>query len=325
MQKRRRKAIKEVLINKNDSGQRLDKFLQKTLPSMPTSLLLKSIRKGRVKLNSKKLCDFRYVLNEGDVLSLYINDEFFEASDDAQNFLKAPSEIDIVYEDENILLVNKMAGLAVHDFDGGSFDTLINRIIHYLYKKGEYNPQSENSFVPALCNRIDRNTCGIVIAAKNAEALRIMNEQIKERNVIKKYLCLVHGAPPKKEDEVTVFLKKINDKNICLVSDKKKDGYKTAVTKYKVLKKNHSFALLEVELKTGRTHQIRATFSHLGCALLGDGKYGVNYSEDKRLGFKHQALCSYYVGFNFKNAEALSYLDKKSFALSDVWFKNYID
>lgn len=314
--------MREITIEKNDADQRLDKFLSKALLKMPLSALHKSIRKGRVRVNGKKVTDCRYILSKGEVLSLYINDEFFASEPTKFDFLSVKGEVDVVYEDENILLVNKPASLAVHDFDGGGSDTLINRIIRYLYDKKEYDPEKEASFEPALCNRIDRNTCGIVIAAKNAEALRIMNEQIKAHNVEKKYLCLVHGVPPKKSDEVTLYLKKLADKNLVLVSQKQKPDYKTAISIYRTLQTKKGYSLLEVTLKTGRTHQIRATLSHLGCAIVGDGKYGKSYAADKAAGFPYQALCSYYVKFNFEEGSSLFYLNGKSFTVSKIWFKD---
>ncbi len=313
--------MREITVNKNDANVRLDKFLNKTLPKMPLSLLQKSIRKGRVRINGKKTTDGRYILSLGDTLSLYINDEFFEKEPSKMDFLLAKNTLDIVYEDENILLLNKGAGLAVHDYEGGGVDTLINRVLRYLFEKNEYDAENENSFVPALCNRIDRNTCGIVIAAKNAMALRIMNEQIKQHRVIKKYLCLCHGTPNPKEAELTLYLKKLEDKKISLVSERKIPDYKTAITYYKTLDTKNSMSLVEITLKTGRTHQIRASMAHIGCALVGDGKYGRQSGEDSRLGFPYQALCSYYVGFDFENAGELSYLDGKSFTISDIWFK----
>ncbi|MEE1280590.1 MAG: RluA family pseudouridine synthase [Oscillospiraceae bacterium] len=313
--------MREIIVGKNDAAVRLDKFLNKSLPKMPLSLLQKSIRKGRVRINGKKITDCRHIISLGDTLSLYINDEFFEKEPSKMDFLLSKNALDIIYEDENILLLNKGAGIAVHDFEGGGVDTLINRVLRYLYEKKEYDAENENSFVPALCNRIDRNTCGIVIAAKNAMALRVMNEQIKEHKVIKKYLCLCHGTPKPPEAELTLYLKKLEDKKISLVSDKRLPDYKTATTYYKTLETKGGISLLEVTLKTGRTHQIRASLAHIGCPLVGDGKYGRQSGEDSRLGFPYQALCSYYVGFDFKDAGELSYLDGKSFTVSDIWFK----
>ena len=316
--------MREITLNQNDGGQRLDKFLSKTLCKMPQSMLYKSIRKGRVRVNGKKVTDGKLMLSVGDTLSLYINNEFFETEHTKFDFLTAPANIDVVYEDQNILLANKAPALAVHDFEGSSTDTLINRIIHYLYNKKEYDPESENSFEPALCNRIDRNTCGIVIAAKNAAALREMNEMIKAHKVEKKYLALCHGAPKKESGELKLYLKKLSDKNIVEVSERPLPDHKTAITLYKVLKKTPEFSLLELTLKTGRTHQIRASLAHIGCAILGDGKYGKSHALDSKLGFPYQALCSYFVKFNFEDAETLNYLNGKSFSVSDIWFKDKI-
>ena len=294
------------------------------MPKMPSSLLQKSIRKGRVRVNGKKCTDARYILAPDDLLSLYINDEFFEKEPSKFDFKLVSSLPDIVYEDENIMLLNKPAGLAVHDFDGGGTDTLINRVLKYLYDKKEYDAENENAFVPALCNRIDRNTCGIVIAAKNAEALRIMNQKIKEREIIKKYLALCHNCPQKKEGRLTLYLKKLESKNISLVSENKKPDYKTAITDYKVLKTNGRLSLIELVLHTGRTHQIRASLSHISCPILGDGKYGKSFSQDKALGFPYQALCSYYLEFDFKDENALSYLNHKAFSIDNIWFQDKI-
>ncbi len=316
--------MREIVLKGNDGGQPLYKFLSKVLPKMPQSMLYKSIRKGRVRVNGKKTCDSRFMLSQGDKLELYINDEFFETAPNKYDFLTAPKTIDIVYEDDNILLVNKAPALAVHDFEGSSTDTLINRIIHYLYDKKEYIPENENSFEPALCNRIDRNTCGIVIAAKNAQALREMNDMIKAHKVEKKYLALCHGAPKNESGELKFFLKKLSDKNLVLVSEKPLPEHKTAITLYKVLKKTPQFSLLELTLKTGRTHQIRASLAHIGCAIVGDGKYGKSHAQDSKLGFPYQALCSYYVKFNFDSADALKYLSGKSFALGGIWFEDKI-
>jgi 23S rRNA pseudouridine955/2504/2580 synthase len=198
--------MKELTIRGNDAGQRLDKFLQKAVKTLPQALLYKYVRMKRVKVNGKR-SEIAYKLIEGDKVQLYINDEFFQNRKE-NLFLSAPSKIDIVYEDENILLVDKKSGLVVHEDESGSPDTLVARIQHYLYDKGEYNPSQENSFAPALCNRIDRNTSGIVIAAKNAEALRILDEKIKLREIKKLYLCLTHGYFEKKSGLLEGYLEK---------------------------------------------------------------------------------------------------------------------
>ena len=177
--------MREFTIGKNDAGQRLDRFLSKAMPLLPPALLQKYIRIKRVKCNGGR-CQRDQRLQEGDVLSLYINDEFFEQPREDNLFLTLfQPKLDILYEDENILLVDKRPGLVVHADETEKVNTLINHIQAYLYQKREWNPKWENAFAPALCNRIDRNTGGIVIAAKNAEALRILTAKIRDREITK--------------------------------------------------------------------------------------------------------------------------------------------
>lgn len=310
--------MKQITINKNDSGQRLDKFLIKFFPSMPQSLVYKSLRKKRVKINGKRAQE-RDILQAGDVLDLYINDEFFEETKAEQAFYKIKTpQVQIVYEDENILLVDKPQGMVVHSDDKESVNTLISHIQAYLYQKGEYNPQAEHSFAPALCNRIDRNTRGIVIAAKNAESLRILNEKIKTKEIRKFYLCLVCGIPEKEEDTLRSYLLKDSAQNRVTVHDRPIPNGKTAVTKYRVVKSYRHHALLEIELITGRTHQIRAHMASIGHPLLGDGKYGVL---GKNPLLKQQALCSHRLRFDFdSDAGILNYLKGREFSVSPVRF-----
>lgn len=312
--------MKEFIINKNDSGQRVDKFIEKSVPLLPKSLMYKYIRTKRIKVGGKR-CEISTRLCEGDVMQLYISDEFFETAPD-RVFLSVPADITVVYEDENILLCDKKNGLVVHEDDENTADTLINRILHYLYDKGEYDPERENSFTPALCNRLDRNTGGIVIAAKNAEALRILNEKIKEREIEKRYLCITVGVPPKKADTMTAYLEKDEKTKIVKVADRKTSTNKTIITSYKLIKTDGKLALLEVKLDTGRTHQIRAHFAHIGCPLLGDGKYGIG-EVNRRYKIKTQALYSYKLKFTFRtSAGILEYLNGREFTAKNVWFKD---
>ena len=254
--------MRELTIGKNDAGQRLDRFAAKSLPLLPSALLQKYIRLKRIKCNGARAQrDQR--LQEGDVLQLYINDEFFDKPREDNMFLTLfkPS-LTIVYEDENLMLLDKRSGLVVHADEMEKVNTLINHIQAYLYQKREWNPKWENAFTPALCNRIDRNTGGIVIAAKNAETLRIINEKIRNREMDKRYLCITVGAPQPPKGRVEVFLVKDEKKKEVSVRTRPVPGGKTAITTYETLERRGELALVEVGLETGRTHQIRATFAH---------------------------------------------------------------
>lgn len=296
----------------------------KSLPSLPQSLMYKYIREKRVKVNGTRAKqDVR--LSEGDVVEFYIRDEFFEKDNDI-SFTKLNPNLNIVYEDENILLVDKKPGVIVHSDDKETSGTLIDKIKAYLYKKGEYDPVEERSFTPSLCNRIDRNTGGIVICAKNAEALRCTNELIKNNEVSKKYLALVHGTFSNQKGHIKNFLVKDTSTNTVAVYEHPVPNGLSAESYYTVLKTDakRNLSLVEVRLVTGRTHQIRAQFSHMGHPLVGDGKYGIN-REDKKYGYKFQALYSYKLKFCPKDEKnLLYYLTDKEFQVNEVFFENEI-
>ena len=312
--------MKEFVIGKNDAGQRLDRFVGKTVPLLPDSLLQKYIRLKRIKLNGKgSKRDTR--LSEGDCVQLYINDEFFEKPREENSYLKVGKpRVTIVYEDENILLADKKPGVLCHSAGQWDFNTLIANIQAYLAQKGEWHPGEENAFAPALCNRIDRNTGGIVIAAKNAEALRIINEKIKLREIEKYYLCAVHGRPNPSSGTLENYLFKDAVKNRVYVKSKSEPGAKTAVTEYRTLRSKGPLSLVECRLLTGRTHQIRAQMAYAGWPLLGDGKYGSerfnkNYTETG------QALYSYKLLFSFPtDAGILNYLRGREFTVDSIDF-----
>ena len=303
-------------LNKNDANMRLDKLIKKLMPTLPSSLMYKAFRKKDVKINGKWVPQ-EYKPRENDELTIYVSEEFLKEVPKNYDFLSSNSNIKVVYEDENIILMNKPQGVLCHPDKNEYRDTLLLRMQHYLYKKGEYNPEKDGAFAPSLCNRIDRNTEGIVIGAKNAESLKIMCEKIKNREIDKLYKAVIIGAPKIKEATLEGYLFKDETKNQVFIDNKKTERNRTIKTRYKVLKQKGDLSLVEVELLTGRTHQIRAHMAHIGHPLLGDGKYG-KYSH----GFKKQALCSYKLHFNFEtDAGILNYLNNKTFELDTVWFE----
>ena len=313
--------MKELTIGTNDAGQRLDRFLAKAVPLLPASLAQKYIRLKRIKRNGARAQrDTR--LEAGDLLQLYINDEFFDTprEDNAYLTVAAP-KLNIVYEDENILLVDKRPGLAVHPHDGAEYGrTLIDQIQAYLYQKHEWRPREENAFTPALCNRIDRNTGGIVIAAKTAEALRVMNQKIRDRELVKLYLCAIVGQIQPPDGTLKGYLWKDEAKKQVFVKSRPVPGARTAVTKYRTLTSGRGLSLLECDLITGRTHQIRAQLAAAGHPLLGDGKYG-SEKLNRRYGMRRQALWSWSLEFRFTTpAGELEYLNGQRFQVSAVDF-----
>ena len=312
--------MKEFPVGKNDAGQRLDRFTGKTAPLLPESLLQKYIRLKRIKIDGKGAKRDTRLL-EGQTVQMYISDEFFDRPTDDNAYLKISTpRLDIVYEDENILLANKPVGMLCHSAGDWSANTLIANVQAHALRSGDWDPKKENSFAPALCNRIDRNTGGIVIAAKTAEALRVMNEKIKTREVDKYYLCIVRGRPRPSEGRLEGWLFKDAKKNQVYVRAKPEPGAKSAVTEYRTLATKDGLSLLECHLLTGRTHQIRAQLAAAGCPLLGDGKYGSERS-NKPYGETHQALWSYRLCFNFEtDAGILEYLRGKSFSVSEIEF-----
>ena len=323
--------MREFTINSNDAGQRLDKFILKTIKGMPISLMYKAIRTKKIKVNRKR-AEQKQILQLGDTVQMFLSEDLFAEKITDNELYTIKTNLDIVFEDENLLICNKPAGVLVHSGDGdgktsgnrmaSERSTLIYSIQAYLAQKGEYNPSMENSFAPALCNRIDRNTGGMVISAKNAPTLRAVNERIKNNEISKFYLCAVHGALPKKQDTLCDFLIKDSKNNMVKVLKNKSNGAKEIITKYSLVEynKDKDISLVEIELITGRTHQIRAHMAFIGNPLLGDGKYG-NIVKDKALGYKHQALYAYKLKFASSNDE-IAYINQKclTVAKDSVYF-----
>lgn len=312
--------MRQFTIGVNDAGQRLDRWLAKSVPLLPAPLAQKYLRLKRCKRNGKPARrDDR--LEQGDLLELYINDEFFDPPSEENAFLTIASpRLDILYEDEHLLLVNKPAGQVVYADESGSTNTLINHILAYLYQKRAWNPRWENAFTPALCNRIDRNTCGIVIAAKTAEALRVMNQKIRDREIEKRYLCIAAGQMQPKSGRLECVLLRDQRTKQVSVYHHSVPGGRTAITEYRTLARRDGLSLLECRLITGRTHQIRASLADAGCPLLGDGKYG-SEKLNRRYHRKTQALCSWSLAFAFTtDAGALEYLNGRQWQVEQVDF-----
>ena len=316
--------MKSYTININDSNQRIDKYISKVC-TMPKSMMYKAIRNKRIKVNGKR-CEVSQRLNVGDVVDMYINDEYFtvqQAStkcDILQDRLKDVStDIDIVYQDQNILIVDKPIGLVVHADNDHTNDTLIDRITKYLILTDEYSPNQERSFSPALCNRLDRNTCGLVVCAKNSQALRDVNLMIKQNLIHKKYLCVTTNRPKRPNGTIVAYHHKDSKTNTVTLSNRPKPDYKQIVTKYRVLKTNKELSLVEVELVTGRTHQIRASMLYIGCPILGDSKYG-NRQFNQKYDERFQCLCAYSVTFELLKGSSLEYLNGKTIQTKNIPF-----
>ena len=262
---------------------------------LPTALMYKAFRKKDIKVNGKWIKE-NVFLSEGDELTIYLPDDCFGT----RSFTPVDDNITVIYEDENIIIIDKEKGIPCQMGQDGK-TPLCDMLKSYLYNRKEFIPENEQSFSPALCNRIDTNTVGLVIGAKNARALRIMNEAIRKREVKKYYLCETEGVPHPLDGEIRLLLTKDRASNKMYVADK---GEAT-LTCYKVLEATKTGAKVEIDLKTGKSHQIRAVMAHLGCPLKGDSKYGAKTQGE-------QKLISYKLSFAIEDA-FLSYLNEKTF------------
>jgi len=301
----------KVTVGSNEAGQRIDKFLRKWLKDVPLSAIYKNIRKGDVKVNGKKIKE-KYSLLEGDIVEL----RELTTEDKKEKFKRIDNNIQIIYEDEDILLVEKWPGVLVHSDKKNGEATLTDYVLSYLFDKGDYRPENEISFIPASCNRLDRNTSGIVIFGKSYEGLKTMNEMMREREVKKYYQALVKG---KIHDGLyEAYISKTQDSNISKVYLDEQPGYKKIAMNVKTIQTCGTFSLLELELLTGRSHQLRAHLGYLGNPIVGDSKYGdkkLNSFFINKYGLNYQFLYAYKLIFK-DCSERFSYLENKTIAVA---------
>lgn len=295
--------MKEFIITEKDSNIRLDKFMARVMPTVKSGEIYKSLRKKKIRVNGKHQ-DGTYRLLNGDVIQMYISDDFFETKTPHFSWQTANPNISVIYEDNNIIIADKPSGMPSQDIDGNR-DSLESRIRSYLYKNGEIDLETSPIFIPSLCHRIDRNTSGLVIAAKNSASLRIINQKIKNKEIRKFYLCETEYSPNPLSGIIKGWLLKDEKQRKMFFNNHKMNNSTYCETIYKTVKPGTP-ALVEAELITGRTHQIRACLSHIGCPLVGDIKYGAK--NDGKKDFQH--LISHKLIFEFKGDNGiLDYLN----------------
>lgn len=305
--------MKELLIERNESEQRLDRFLKKYLADASQGFIYKMIRKKNIKVNGKKAIP-DMMLHEGDLVQLYLADETIDKFRGSQDKPRSRVRLDIIYEDENLVLINKPIGLLSHGTGEEYEDNVVDGLVGYLIDKGEYVPRLEKTFTPSICNRLDRNTSGIIIGAKNYQSLQLVNQAIKEGKVGKYYKTIVKGRIDK-DFEHKAFLTKDEENNKVHIREEDTEGAKEIWTRFRVLDRSKGYTLLEVELITGRTHQIRSHLSSLGYPVIGDRKYG-NRMENERFNRSHNLVNQWLHGYRvvFEGLrEPLEYLNGKSF------------
>ena len=305
--------MQKIIINQNDSGQRLNKFVEKTFPNFPKSAIYKAIRTKKIKINGKR-CLPNSILNLYDIFEIYGFSKFVQIKKNENNLknslkVKSKNLLNIIYEDENLIIVNKPSGLISHPKTLNQ-DSLIYRIWNYLEQDKSLNLKNENSFMPALCNRLDTNTSGLIVAAKNFCALKCFNELLKCRKIIKIYCCLAEGVFVKKSDVLINKLQKNKIKNKVFIFNENcnKNNLKKAILKYSVLEQFKNYARLEIKLHTGRSHQIRAQLSFIGHPIIGDYKYGSKIRTKMK-------LCSNGLFFKTKGT-FFDYLNAKQIKIS---------
>lgn len=285
--------MKKLIVNKKYDNKKLDKFLKDNISTLSNNLFYKTLRKKDIKINGKRVSE-NVTVFENDEILVYIPD----------NLLENKLNLDIIYEDNNILLINKPSNIEVTGQDS------LTEVVHKLYSSCEFKPMP--------CHRLDRNTSGLILFAKNTQALEILLDKFKHHEIEKHYLALVYGIPQKKNERLISYLFKDSSKSLVYISDVPKKGYQKIITSYSLIKSfDNNTSLLDVEIETGRTHQIRAHLAHIGLPIIGDGKYGIN-EINKKFKVKAQKLVSYKLIFRFEhNSKILEYLNRKSFELKN--------
>lgn len=309
--------MKQIKIEENEHDQRIDRFLKKYFSNATKSFIYKMLRKKRIKLNGKR-ANPEDIVYEGDEIQLYLSDETIEKFISSEKEIKKSNNLDVIYEDKNIAIINKPKGILSHSSSDEDEINVADEFVSYLYDKEEYIPQVGSTFAPSICNRLDRNTSGIIIGAKNYNTLKAINYSLKNRTISKYYKCIVKGKV-KNDQKLEGFLVKDEETNKVSVSIDELEDSKQIETQVKVLHTNDEYSLLEINLITGRTHQIRAHLSSIGHPVIGDMKYGerkVNDFFKKRYGLNSQYLHAYKIIFDKVESE-LEYLNGKQF-ISEV-------
>nr|WP_300003175.1 RluA family pseudouridine synthase [Tissierella sp.] len=305
--------MREIIINVNESDQRLDRFLKKYLANATTGFIYKMIRKKNIKLNEERAKPESMIF-EGDKVQLYLAEETIIKFEAAQEEVKTDLKLDIIYEDDNIVLINKELGMLSHGRGGEFEENVVDSLISYLIRKGDYVPRIEKTFTPSICNRLDRNTSGLIIGAKNYQSLKLINEALKALEIRRFYKTIVKGEM-KHASKEKAYLLKNEEKNRVEISSQDFEGSKEIITRVVPIDSRGGYSLLEVELVTGRTHQIRGHLSSLGYPLIGDRKYGnsvANKEFKESYGIENQILHSYKVEFNGLK-DSMEYLNGKTF------------